>query len=80
MSWANEPTEKQRFFAGYSGWGGGQLEGELQTGSWLTVPASASHIFDYGIDQLWNRVFQEIVDDNVWNQGFAPRKDDPSLN
>src|SRR5687767_10158520 len=30
-----------KFFVNYSGWGPGQLEGEIEAGGWLTAPASA---------------------------------------
>lgn len=48
-----------RFFAGFSGWGPGQLEGELAEGSWLTLPAAAAHVFAAEVD-LWDRVTREI--------------------
>ncbi len=67
-----------RFYAGYSGWGGGQLEGELATGSWLTVPADADMVFHTADDALWSRVVRRAsgaVD-------LPPSEDDvdPSLN
>jgi putative transcriptional regulator len=42
-----------RFFVGYAGWGEGQLEGELETGSWLVAPATAEHVFEK-TDDLWD--------------------------
>ena len=38
---------------GYAGWGRGQLEAELATNTWLTVPASPSIIFDTPLEQRW---------------------------
>lgn len=50
---------KFRLFSGHSGWGGGQLEEELQVGGWLTSPARVSDIFsDPGA--VWSRVCSEI--------------------
>jgi len=69
-----------RFFAGYAGWAGGQLEGELQTGSWLTVPASAQHVFSVTTRSLWKNVFKEIVDDTSFPGSGGPATTDPSLN
>lgn len=36
---------RARFFVGHSGWGSGQLEGELEEGTWLVLPANADHVF-----------------------------------
>ena len=38
---------------GYAGWGRGQLEVELSTNTWLTVPANPSIIFDTPFEQRW---------------------------
>ena len=48
-----------RFFVGYAGWAAGQLENELKTGSWLSLPATAEHIFESGEDQ-WDLVIKAI--------------------
>lgn len=50
---------RYRLFSGYSGWAGGQLEGELETGSWLTTPATADHAFQ-DCDELWKSVASRI--------------------
>lgn len=44
------------FFVGYSGWGPGQLEKELEQKSWIVAPGSSDFIFmnDYG--DLWQKV------------------------
>ena len=33
--------EPFRFFSGYAGWGEGQLDGEVASGDWLTMPATS---------------------------------------
>jgi putative transcriptional regulator len=38
---------------GYAGWGRGQLEAELASNTWLTVPASSAIIFDTPFEQRW---------------------------
>jgi putative transcriptional regulator len=48
-----------RIFSGYSGWGGGQLEGELQAGGWL-IAESAKELIFYAGEDLWERVVQNI--------------------
>ena len=52
-----------RVYAGYSGWGRGQLEMELQLGSWLSAPALAEHVFNTPTRDLWQGVFREIADE-----------------
>jgi putative transcriptional regulator len=47
-----------RLFAGYSGWGGGQLEGELAEGAWLVVPAVADDVFAPDPDAMWRTILR----------------------
>jgi putative transcriptional regulator len=42
-----------RFYIGYSGWGSGQLQTELNEKSWLTVSATRKLIFHHNIDNVW---------------------------
>lgn len=42
-------------FLSYSGWGPGQLERELRTGAWITVPADHALVFDDGYETKWKR-------------------------
>ena len=47
---------KKCFFAfGYSGWGPGQLEGELARKDWFTATADAKFVFDEDRELLWER-------------------------
>lgn len=48
-----------RLFSGNSGWGGGQLEGEMKVGGWLTLPATADLVFS-DTETLWKAVCGEI--------------------
>ncbi|CAN5734087.1 MAG: YqgE/AlgH family protein [Actinobacteria bacterium] len=45
-----------RVFAGYAGWGPGQLDGELEEGSWIVEPALAEDVFTVEPDELWSAV------------------------
>ena len=47
-----------RLFAGYSGWGSGQLEDELAENSWIVVDAAAEDAFADDPDVLWRTVLQ----------------------
>ena len=50
--------ERARVFAGYAGWGAGQLEGELEEGSWIVEPAQATDVFTDEPDHLWSEVLR----------------------
>lgn len=58
----SEPDElsilRLRLFAGYSGWGAGQLEAELAEPSWIVVDAEADDAFADDPDELWRTVLQ----------------------
>jgi putative transcriptional regulator len=47
-----------RLFAGYSGWGPGQLEGEMASDSWFSVEAFDGDIFGASPDDLWRDVLR----------------------
>ncbi len=45
-----------RVFAGYAGWGPGQLEEELEEESWIILPAFAGDVFSSAPACLWAEV------------------------
>jgi putative transcriptional regulator len=51
-------VEAVRFFAGYAGWGPGQLESELEEGAWLVVDARADDVFAADPDVMWRAVLR----------------------
>ena len=48
--------KRMRLFAGYSGWGAGQLEAELAEPSWIVVEAETDDAFADDPDELWRTV------------------------
>jgi putative transcriptional regulator len=71
---------ESKFFVGYSGWGAGQLETEMEGGSWLTVPGTAPQVFLGGeaLDEQWSRLTARVT----LSQYIDPERipEDPSLN
>ena len=47
-----------RMFAGYAGWGAGQLESELEAGAWWVVDAEPGDAFTLEPGQLWKQVLR----------------------
>jgi len=49
---------RARVFAGYAGWGAGQLEAEMEEGSWIAEPAVAADVFTEEPEGLWSGVLR----------------------
>ncbi len=49
---------RARVFAGYAGWGPGQLDGELEEGSWIVEPALPEDVFTLEPEELWSDVLR----------------------
>ena len=45
---------------GYSGWGPGQLDAEIQANGWLSVDADPGLIFGYDPEKVWQRALAKI--------------------
>lgn len=66
-----------RVFAGYAGWGPGQLADELDEGAWLVAGALDSDLISPRPEQLWREVLRRQAGDvRFW----ATFPDDPSAN
>ena len=72
--------ERFKLFVGHSGWGPGQLEGEIEQGAWRAVPATLEDVFDTA-DDLWQRLMQRAVAGVLPEMlGIKHIPEDPSLN
>ena len=49
-------AEPVRYFAGYAGWGPGQLEHEFTTGSWMLGPAGRDAVFTDSNGDAWTQL------------------------
>lgn len=49
---------RARVFAGYAGWGAGQLDAEMAEGSWISEPAVAGDVFTDEPGSLWGGVLR----------------------
>jgi putative transcriptional regulator len=51
-----EATARGRVFAGYAGWGEGQLDAELEQGDWIVQAATPEDVFSDTPESLWSEV------------------------
>ena len=66
-----------RVFAGYAGWGPGQLDDELGRDDWILEPARAADVFSEDPESLWGSVLERKGGQYAL---LARMPDDPSLN
>jgi len=66
-----------RLYAGYSGWGPGQLEDELAEDAWIVVDAACGDPFLPDAEELWQRILAR-QGGHLARLSLFPR--DPSLN
>jgi putative transcriptional regulator len=72
-----EVVRRGRLYAGYSGWGPGQLEAELELDSWIVEPPMPAELFPDDPEALWSDVLDRK---GGQYQLIARMPDDPSLN
>jgi putative transcriptional regulator len=69
--------DEVRVFAGYAGWTGGQLEGELEQESWFVVDATEDDAFTRNPETLWRDVLRRQTG-KLAMFAWAPK--DPGVN
>ena len=55
---AKAAIRRARVFAGYAGWGAGQLEAEIAEGSWILDAARLEDVFSEDPESLWRSVLE----------------------
>jgi putative transcriptional regulator len=73
----DEAVDGMRIFAGYAGWGAGQLEVEIDGGDWYVVPALPLDAFRADPTDLRRDVMRRQPGELAWH---ANRPLDPELN
>ena len=66
-----------RIFAGYAGWGPGQLEDELSEGAWYVVESEPGDVSSPSPERLWREVLRRQRNELAM---VATYPDDPTLN
>ncbi|GHJ57762.1 UPF0301 protein [Nocardioides sp. OK12] len=72
-----EHLDALRIFAGYAGWGAGQLDDEIAEGSWYVVPAHDADVFREETTELRREVMRRQPGELAWH---STRPADPDLN
>lgn len=66
-----------RVFAGYAGWGSGQLSEEIGEGAWYVLDALPDDVFTSEPERLWSRVLRRQGGELALLSTYP---DDPSMN
>lgn len=74
---ALDNVARTRVFAGYSGWGPGQLEEELAEEAWIVEPATTEDVFTSDPEGLWSAVLRRKGGPYTIVAGMPP---DPARN
>ncbi len=55
----NADTRDFKFFVGYSGWGPGQLESEIESNSWIVMKGSSDLVFGETDTKTWEKALEQ---------------------
>ncbi len=64
---SQELVRAMHAYAGYAGWGPGQLEGEVGRGDWNLVSADAETVFSESPEEMWPELIRESS--GLWVRG-----------
>ncbi len=70
-------TGRRRVFAGYAGWGSGQLDAEIASGDWIAHAAEPEDVFTDAPEELWSSVLTRMGGSYALLARMPP---DPSVN
>jgi putative transcriptional regulator len=73
----SQATERARVFAGFAGWGEGQLEAEIADGDWIAQAALPDDVFTEAPERLWSDVLKRKGGSYALVARMPP---DPSVN
>jgi putative transcriptional regulator len=73
----SDAVTRLRVYAGYAGWGVGQLQAEIDEGAWYVLPATPADPFDADPTRLWQAVLRRQGGELAY---VATYPDDPSQN
>jgi putative transcriptional regulator len=72
-----DSLRSMRVFAGYAGWGSGQLEAEVAEGSWYVVDSEPDDLFRADVAGLRRDVLRRQPGETAW---LSTRPIDPTMN
>lgn len=75
-----ENEAAMKFFVGYAGWTAGQLDAEMDEGSWLMTPATPEMVFE-GDEHIWTDLIRALSRAAI-TEMVDPKRipEDPSVN
>lgn len=77
ISEGNMLAAEMRFFVGYSGWGAGQLDAEVDEGAWMVHDVDRDLVFAENDDVLWRTILRRLGGEYALLSTFP---DDPRMN
>ena len=77
---AATPPTRFRLLLGYSGWGAGQLVGEIVRNDWLMAPVRQEFLFADDPEQVWQRAVESVGVDPASLPSWTPNGTDVPSN